>query len=459
MLTILAGLIGLSIVVIFHELGHFFAARSVGVEVEAFSIGWGPKLVGKKWGKTEWRISALPLGGFCKMKGEDDFKKALDLKLDTIPGSSDSFYGASPWKRIIILFSGPLMNVVFAIIMFSFVSLVGITIITAPNRIVLASEFNKTTEAHASSNPADLAGLQSGDIILALDGKTVRDYSDIQELIGFNPGKTMDIEILRDGKKIATTITPMLDKNSGQGLIGIYAWVDPVIEKIESGTSAEIAGLLPGDKVLSVNGQSVRNTIDIMKILESKPEVIELNVERSAQRITKKLVVVYSDANSLNLGIQFKSFVRHDKAAGVGDAFINGVSEFSKTFSLTIRGIGLLFSGVNVLKAISGPARLTYIIGNAATESIKQSGLAGIVPILNFLAFLSVGLFIMNLLPIPALDGGQILLSLSEMIKGKPISTKSIYRFQTIGMVMILALFLFATFSDVLFFIFRAGQG
>jgi len=452
MLTILAGLIGLSIVVIFHELGHFFAARSVGVEVEAFSIGWGPKLLGKKWGKTEWRISALPLGGFCKMKGEDDFKKAIDLHLDTIPGSRDSFYGASPWKRIIILFSGPFMNVLFAIVMFSFVWLVGITVTTAPNRILLASEFSKSAEAQTAQNPADKAGLQSGDTILSLDGKAVRDYSDIQELVGLNPGKTMNIEILRDGMKISTTITPMLDKNSGQGLIGIYAWVDPVIEKIDSGTSAEIAGLLPGDTVLSINGQAVKNTIDIMKILESKPEVIEMTVQRGSEQISKKMVIVYSDANSLNLGIQFKTIVRRDQAGNLGDALIKGTREFSKTFSMTIRGLGLLFSGVNVLKAISGPARLTYIIGNAATESIKQSGLAGIVPILNFLAFLSVGLFIMNLLPIPALDGGQILLSLSELIKGKPISTKAIYRFQTIGMVMVLALFLFATFSDVLFF-------
>lgn len=452
MLTILAGLIGLSVVVVFHELGHYFAARAVGVVVEAFSIGWGPKIFGKKWGKTEWRISALPLGGFCKMKGEDDFKKALDLHLETIPGSTDTFYGTSPWKRIIILFSGPLMNVVFAIIMFSFVSLVGITLSTAPNRIVLASEFNTTAESQTLQNPADTAGLQSGDMILSLGGRAVQDYSDIQELVGLNPGKAMVMQIMRNGQQISTTITPRLDKNSGQGLIGIYAWVDPIIEKIESGTSAEIAGLIPGDVVLSINGQAVRNTIDIMKILESKPEVIDMIVARGTEQISKKLVVVYDKADSLNLGIQFKTIVRHEKAKNAGDALIRGTTEFSKTFSMTIRGFGLLFSGVNVLKAISGPARLTYIIGNAATESIKQSGLAGIVPILNFLAFLSVGLFIMNLLPIPALDGGQILLSLSELIKGRPISTKAIYRFQTIGMVMVFALFLFATFSDVLFF-------
>ena len=452
MLTILAGLIGLSIVIIFHELGHFFAARSVGVEVEAFSIGWGPKLLGKKWGKTEWRISVLPLGGFCKMKGEDDFKKAIDLHLDTIPGSRDSFYGVSPWKRIIILFSGPFMNVLFAIVMFSFVWLVGITVTTAPNRIVLASEYSKSAEEQISQNPADGAGLQSGDIILSLDGKPVKDYSDIQELVGLNPGKTMNIEILRNGITISKTITPMLDKNSGQGLIGIYAWIDPVIEKIESGSSAEIAGLLPGDTVLAINGQSIKNTIDIMKVLESKPEVIEMKVQRRSEQISKKMVVVYSDANSLNLGIQFKTIIRRDQASNLGEALVKGAREFSKTFSMTIKGLGLLFSGVNALKAISGPARLTYIIGNAATESIKQSGLAGIVPILNFLAFLSVGLCIMNLLPIPALDGGQILLSVSELIKGKPISTKAIYRFQTVGMVMVLALFLLATFSDVLFF-------
>ena len=122
MLTVLIGLIGLSIVVIVHEFGHFVAARAMGVEVETFSIGWGPRLFGFKRHGTEWRISAFPIGGFCKMKGEEDFKAALEKKLPYIPTEKGSFYGSSPWKRILILVAGPLFNVVFAVLLFSIVS-------------------------------------------------------------------------------------------------------------------------------------------------------------------------------------------------------------------------------------------------------------------------------------------------------------------------------------------------
>jgi regulator of sigma E protease len=450
-MNIFLGLIGLSLVVIVHEFGHYIAARISGVDVETFSIGWGPKLFGFKKGMTEWRISAFPIGGFCKMKGEDEFKAALEKKLQYIPIGSRTFYGASPWRRIFILISGPVANIILAVVLFSMVSLIGITIRTAPNRIVLASEYLVIQDS-STMNPADIAGLKTGDRILELDGKIIHDYSDLQEGIGLNPGKQMKILIEREDERVLRSITPKLDKNSGQGLIGIYAWIDPVIETLESDGAAKLAGIRVGDRITYIHDTEIKNTIDITAALSKMPEKVSITAEREGELIQRTAIISYSKDGMPNLGIGFKTISRLEKANSFFDAIVIGTTETYKTFNATLKGIGLLFGGVNVLKAVSGPARITYIVGNAATESIRSSGVSGLLPIMSFLAFLSVGLFIMNLLPIPALDGGQIVLSLIEWIKRKPLKTITIYRYQFIGTAMILALFVLATFSDILFF-------
>jgi regulator of sigma E protease len=152
------------------------------------------------------------------------------------------------------------------------------------------------------------------------------------------------------------------------------------------------------------------------------------------------------------MGISFATVVKEEKAASVGKAFVQGWTESFEMIGMSLKGLAMLFRGVNLFKAISGPARITYLIGSATQASLSSSGAAGFSYILSFLAFLSVSLFIMNLLPIPALDGGQILLSLAEILRRKPLLTTTIYRFQFVGAAMILLLFFIATFSDILFF-------
>ena len=235
-------------------------------------------------------------------------------------------------------------------------------------------------------------------------------------------------------------------------MIGIYSWIEPRVESVDPQGSAAIAGIRKGDLIASINGKPIRNTVDIIATLSSKPETVTLSGLRDGQPFDARLVLTYSNQGQPVLGVAFKTMTRTEKAASVAEAVAKGGTETYKTFSMTAKGIGLLFSGVNVLKAISGPARITYLVGSTATESIKASGFSGIPTILSFLAFLSVSLFIMNLLPIPALDGGQIVLSVTEIVRRKPLPTKAIYRFQFIGAAMIMVLFFVATFSDILFF-------
>jgi regulator of sigma E protease len=450
-MTILLGLLGLSLVVIVHEFGHFLAARALGVEVEAFSIGWGPKLLGFTRKGTEWRLSILPIGGFCRMKGEEGFKKALDEGLPSIPADKGSFYGAAPWRRILILLAGPLANIILAVILFTAVSLAGITVHTAPNRIVLVSDSGLSDTS--TRNPADLAGLRSGDRILSVGNARVRDYADLQEFIGLNPGKSLDLLVERDGAKLRIPVTPRLDKSSGQGIIGIYSWIDPLVETVEEGSAADLAGVKPQDRIESLSGKPIAKTIDLMAALKAHPERVELGVRRGAESLSLTLVLSYTKDGASSLGIGFAGISRVDRASGLPQALASGLGESWNTLTMTVKSLGLLFSGVDILKALSGPARITYYVGNAANESLRTQGLSGLPTILSFLAFLSISLFFMNLLPIPALDGGQIVLSLAEAAKRKPLRTKTVYRYQFVGAAFIAAIFIVATFGDILFFI------
>lgn len=447
MITVLLGLIGLSIVVIVHEFGHFVIARSLGVDVEAFSIGWGPALFKHRGRKTEWRIGVLPIGGYCKLKGEDGFRTALEQKLDFIPADKGSFYSAHPMKRIAIAIAGPAFNTLFAVLVFVIVVAIGITIQTAPNRIVLSSETGAMVKGDGP-NPADIAGLKTGDFIKAIDGKTIRDYSDLQEVIAGNPEKALSVEVVRDGVVQNLVLTPRLDPNSGAGVIGVYAWVDPVIASVKDKSPAAIADIRSGDTITEANGKTIRNTVDLMNVFKDANGPVELVVTRDGKTVSATVV-----AKSLEeTGMGFVGVTRTDKARSLPEALSRGVKETISTFSLTVKSIGLLFRGVNVFKAVSGPARITYLIGSAASEQIKADGLAGLVPVFSFLAFLSVSLAMMNLLPLPVLDGGLILVFIVELFRRKPLTAKSLYRYQFIGAAFVLVLFVVATMSDIFFF-------
>lgn len=450
-LTILLGLAGLGLVVLVHELGHFAAARAVGVEVEAFSIGWGPRLFSWKRGATEWRVSVFPIGGYCRMKGEEAFRKAIADKSETIPREPGTFYGASPWKRIAIALSGPVANVLFAAVVFVAVAAVGYTVRTSGNRIVLASEFSLDGKPAPTGLPADAAGLKSGDRVVAANGKPVRDYADLQEVIALNPEERLDFAVERDGTRLDLAVTPRMDKSSGAGRIGIYAWTEPLVEGVVAGSAADIAGVKEGDRVVSVGGEPVRHAIELLSRLSARPERVVLGLDRRGESVEARLVLSYEGGGS-NLGLSFATLPHTVKSESLGLAFSDGLRETWKTFSISVQGLGLLFRGVDVFKAISGPARITWLVGSTASEGMAESGANGLVVAFNFLGFLSIGLFIMNLLPIPALDGGMILMFAIEGARRKPLRTKTVYRFQFIGMAFILALFVLATVSDLIFF-------
>jgi regulator of sigma E protease len=443
---ILIGLFGLGIVVLVHELGHFLVARLMGIDVEAFSIGWGKPIWAKSIGKVEYRIGALPFGGYCKMKGETEFQDALAQRKMEIPREKGTFYGSHPIKRIAVAFAGPAANAIFAVVVLAFVWGCGTEVRTLGNRIILASEIET-----GSRFPADDAGLRTGDRIISIEGMPVTNFQEIQEGLAPFAEKKRILEIERDGATQTVSIIPRLDPLSGAGKIGVYFWNDPLVETVKKGSPAAIAGIRSGDKILAANGKNIVNTVEFSTLLKNRPNNLTLTVDRSGERLDRTLVLSWNDDGSLDTGITFAALRFKTPALAPAAAVAKGWNEAYKTFVLSLRSMSLLFRGIDLTKAVSGPVRITYMVGDVAAEGFGEGIGAGFSAVAGFLALLSVALVIMNLLPIPALDGGLILLFLVELILRKPLKPKTVYVFQLVGTAIVFGLLLFSLFGDILF--------
>ena len=460
-INILLGLVGLGIVVFFHELGHFLAARLVKINVEAFSIGWGNPILKKKIGSVEYRIGMFPIGGYCKMQGEanawentaeeKNSEKAASADRGKIPwkyAEDGSYPAASPWRRIVVSFGGPFFNLVLAVILFSFIWGIGFEINTVGNKIILASEVTE-----GITYPADTAGMRTGDRITKINESEITYYHELQEMISLNAEKPLLITVERDGRELQLTAAPSLDKSTGAGRIGIYSWIDPVIGAVLDGSPAQRAGLMPADRIVSANGKPVRNSEDFRAVRNEAaglPGNLIIGYERNGTRGE----AVFSSADAENeLGITWEIISYRTSDLSLPAAALKGIKESFRTLVVSVSSLRLLFMGIDLTQAVSGPVRITYMMGDIASQGFEQGAGTGFRAIANFIALISIALCVMNMLPLPILDGGMIILFLIEAVRRRPIPQKAISIFNACGMVMILGLMALALFGDIMFFV------
>lgn len=368
-MRILYGLLCLMFLVFFHELGHFIAAKLFGVKVEAFSIGFGPRLFHKKIRDTDYRISLVPLGGYCAMKGEKEFSESLKAGLDHIEASSDSIYGVHPLKRVLIAFAGPFSNMVFSFVSFFVIAMLGYSYYSYSTKIILSDELYPETHSAARD-----AGILSGDRIVSIDGKKTFSFSDILLEVSSRPDEEVDVTVERGGEEITFRVRTDFDKSTGTGKIGVAADQN-TLEKFED---------------------------------SGKPFFSALK----------------------------KAFI-----------------DMNKGFYLIIKGIFSLFKGVDISKSLSGPYRVVDMLGSVVTESSSEGFHAALVNILNFMAYISLSLCFMNLLPVPILDGGLILFALIETVSRKKLSPKLLYYIQFAGLLFIVLVFFVGITGDVRYFL------
>jgi len=446
-LTIFIGIIGLDIVVLVHELGHLVIAKLLGITVETFSIGMGKKLFSIHYKGTEYCLSFFPLGGYCKMKGEKQFNAAVKDKAKTIVFEKGSIFSANPLRRILTYLAGPVFNFIFSILMLSIIWYIGFSTQTYSNKIILLTDYPEIFSA--AKHPADSAGLLTGDKIIKINNTVIKSYADIQEEIYKSANNNLNIIINRDSHEISLLLTPILNPDTGAGQIGVAPWIDAVIANVKKGSSADIGGLKNNDIIISANSITVSNYLDIHKALKSKPEYLKLKVKSPNGIRMVSLVPNYSNDGSTDLGISFKTTTIESDKINILTAINKGLTETINTVVMTGKSIYLLFNGVNLKKAVSGPIRISYYVGEVAANSFKDGFKTGFTTIFRFLSMISVALGFANLLPIPILDGGLILFTSIELIKGKSLSPGTFYRYQSIGFFIIIIIFFLTTYGDI----------
>jgi regulator of sigma E protease len=451
-LTILFGIIGFGIMVFVHELGHFIAAKRLGIVVEAFSLGWGPRLVGFTYKGTDYRLSLIPFGGYCKLKGEVPMSLSREEEADYRP-EPGSFLAAAPWRRIVVAASGPLANVLFAILVLTAIWWIGFRSYSDDNRIVLATDY--TLDHFASAPPATRAGLRTGDRVLSINGIPIKNFQELMETVSTSPDSTLRFTVERDGRRLELPVQTELDKNSGAGRIGVYSWRDPVVDRVQPGSSAAVAGLQRGDRLLSANGVPLAQIMDLSQILTGKPSQLRLRLQRGSSVLERTLVVRYSADQVPQLGLDFQVNSYRSPRLGPAGALARGLKETWNTVALTVKGFGLLFRGVSLRHAVAGPLRITYYVGSVATSGFAMGVSQGLETYFRFLCLLSIVLFLMNLLPIPGLDGGQVLVFLIEVFRHKPTSPRIVARIQAVSYSLLIMVAVAVTASDILFFLGR----
>ncbi|HUI70874.1 MAG TPA: RIP metalloprotease RseP, partial [Spirochaetia bacterium] len=412
-------------------------------------------------GGTVYQISWFPIGGFCKMKGEitPGVAGGGPVHATANEDRGGSFNAAPPWRRIVISAAGPVFNLVFAAIILSLIWWAGFSVYSYQNRIVLATDYN--LDSSTQIPPANAAGLKTGDRILAIDGEPIESYQGIQEKVSIAPNKRLTFSVARSEngttRDLSLAVTPFLDKDSGAGHIGILPWIDPVVDSVAKGSAGLIAGIQKGDRIVRINGKTVSNIWDLLPQLSSSPGKVIIDVQR--QGAVQSLPVVYERGSRLGpdfaeklLGIGFAPTRYRSPRLGLPGAVERGLAETWSYAALTVKGFGLLFQGINLRNAIAGPLKITYYIGSAAASGFQLGLRVGLVSTFQLLAFLSVVLFLMNLLPIPAMDGGQIVIFLVEVIRGKAVPTNLFWRIQIIGFTILIGLIAVVTLNDILSF-------
>ena len=431
--TVVAFLILIGFLIWFHELGHFLIAKLFGVKVEVFSIGFGPPLIAKKFGDTVYQLASVPLGGYVKLYGEEE--KLEDPR---------AFSSKPPWQKILIAFGGPLFNIVLTIFLLTVVFYVGVDVPKYMKGPPLVGYVDK-------SSWAERAGLRAGDKILQIGDFRIEKWEDIRKAIvesALSKGEKITLKVEREGKVITlTTEAPKLE--TGRENPGINPLIEPVVGKV----FREIPGLGPspayqiglkeGDRILRVNGVPVESWHKAVEFIRSgKGNPIRLTLERQGKVIEKE-VVPATDPRTKKpvLGIAPRVETLKEKHS-LSESVELAVNRTWELTVLTFKVLGGLLTGEVSIKTLGGPIAIAQFAGQAAQS--------GIVPYISSMAFISLQLGIFNLLPLPILDGGLILLFLIEMFRRKPLPEKFKEYWQRVGFALIVSLMVFVVINDIL---------
>ena len=433
-MTFVLGIIMLGVLVFVHELGHFLVAKASGVKVLKFSLGFGPKLIGKKWGETEYLICAVPLGGYVQMLGEGGGEQGEDAPL-TPEEIERSFAHKPVGKRIAIVAAGPLMNLVLPFLVLPIAYMVGVNMpvyLDAP----------ACADYVVSDSDAARSGFEVGDCIVSIGNEPVASWQEGNIALISAAGETIQFTVERTEELVELTMQPENNGLDGLMSLGLQPVERPVIGGLRPGDPADEAGLQTGDRVVEISGTRIFTWFDMKrKIQEGQGRVETFVINRDTEIIEVEIAPQSKDGEDFLIGVGQYPDVE-SRHYGFADAVQKGGEQSIELMELTLVFIKKLFSGDVSTDNIGGPITVVKIAGEAAQT--------GISVILSMLAFLSIQLGILNLLPIPILDGGHLFFNLIELVIRKPISIRVREVAQQIGMLLLLSLMALAFYNDIM---------
>lgn len=445
MTTVLAFIAAIVLLVVIHELGHLWVARLCGVKVLRFSVGFGNVIYSKRFGngETEWVISSVPLGGYVKMLDEREG--------EVLPNELHRAFNRKPvGQRMLIVVAGPLANFLLAILLYWALFLHGV-----PGLKPVVGEI-------AAQTPAAVAQMRAQDTIVSINDEAVASWEEVRWTLLDQAlqNATVNIETrtpqgdLQQHVLDLSALTPAdLDSDFLQklGLQPYQPPVAPVIGKMTPDGVAQRSGLLEGDHIQSVNGVAVKNWMDLVEVVRSKPgQPLQLQIERAGQLRTVTITPETSSEAGKTIGkigaaprIDQQAFdalltkVSYGPVAGIQQALLKTWT----TSKVSLKMLGKMVLGEMSLKNLSGPLTIADYAG--------QSAQVGLVAYLGFLALVSISLGVLNLLPIPLLDGGHLLYYVAELIKGSPVSEKAMMAGQNVGIALLVTLMVVAVYNDI----------
>jgi regulator of sigma E protease len=439
---LLAFLVVLGVLVVFHELGHYWVARWCGVKVLRFSVGFGRVLWSRRVGSegTEWAISAVPLGGYVKMLDEREGAVA-DADLPR------AFNRQGVSTRIAIVAAGPIANLLLAVLLFAGTYVYGIP----GQRALLADP--------PANTPAAAAGVRDGDLVVAVDGTPVGSWQDLRwRLLRASGAGDATIEVERpDGSRQRRSI-PLASlagadwEGNFMSTLGLRADLGaPVIDEVVPDKPAARAGLRAGDRIVAIDGAPVRSPAEVAAKTNAKlggEVAFRILRDGSERDVTITTEIAEQAGRKVGIaGVRLKvdpaiaARLAVTVRYGVIDALGHGVQKTWELTVFTLRMLGRIVTGEASLKNISGPITMADFAG--------QSAQAGTLVFIGYLALISISLGVLNLLPVPLLDGGHLLYYFAEIIKGSPVSDRAVEVGQRIGMAMLAVLMALALFNDL----------
>jgi regulator of sigma E protease len=423
--TILAFAFVLGVLVFVHELGHFMMARWHGVRVLVFSLGFGPMLLKVRRGDTEYALSAIPLGGYVKMAGENPD--------DPRTGQNDEFLSKTKWQRFQILIMGPVMNLLLAVILMAVVLMQGAELPAYLDEPVIVGKVE-------AGSPAERASLRPGDRILRVNGEEVSSWDRFGLAIGTKADRDVELTFVRDSREERVTVRPLGQGRFDIGDIGVLPDVYPHVSGVVTGGPADKAGMKPGDTLLAVSGQRVVFSGDVVDLISSSPGTpIEVRVRRDGQDVA--LTVTPEREGSvgrvgISIGNQTRTF-HPGPLESVGLSIQRNV-EFSGLILKTLWG---LMTGDTSLKQLMGPVGIAQLSGESAQ--------AGWVALFALMASISLNLGLLNLMPVPVLDGGHILIMGLEAVARRDFSIQVKEKMFLAGFVLLMALMVTVIYNDL----------